>query len=176
MLNGAIVHNGGSDQRWCRWCPRHPRSILLAKDGMCAGIKDMARHRVMILENTAAVNVRERRWPRPPVPPPCCATGRVRPTPGNGSSGDAETALVCDDRPRVLRILARTATNLVALARHPRGAPKAGAPREADPCAMSSRRLAEPDPRPTPLRQRGPRAARLWTKALPEYSYLRYCG
>jgi hypothetical protein len=48
----------------------------------------------------------------------------------------AETALVCYDGPRVLRILARTATNRDALARHAGDAPKAGGTRDANPRAM----------------------------------------
>jgi hypothetical protein len=75
--------------------------------------------------------------------------------------------LVCYDCPRILRILARTATNLDALARHPRDAPRAGGTREADPRAMPYRRLAEPGHRPTLLRQRGPRAARHRALRLP---------
>jgi hypothetical protein len=60
--------------------------------------------------------------------------------------------LVRFDCPRVLRILARMAANLDALARHPREAPKAGGNRAVDPRTRHHRRLAAPDPRPTPLR------------------------
>ena len=70
-----------------------------------------------------------------------------------------ETEVVRFDRPRVLRVLARIAADLDALARPPREAAEEKAGQEEEPRARHRRRLAESDAQTTPLSQREQRAA-----------------
>jgi len=64
------------------------------------------------------------------------------------SDTEEETEFVSFDRPRVLRVLARIAADLDALARSPLPLAPSPAEENGDPRALHRRRLAEPEPTP----------------------------
>jgi hypothetical protein len=72
--------------------------------------------------------------------------------------GDVETEFVAFDRPRILRVLARIAADLDALASAHEVAAAGAPPGEEDPRARHRRRLAEPTPAPPRLSPREERA------------------